>query len=387
MLITEQAYQKSLQLLRENSTSYGFVAAGRSPTALQRGYNAVFARDAMICAWGALAAEDEQLLVTAKQSLSLLAKQATSRGQIPFSVNLEKKIIEFRVPHSLDSTLWWLILFWLLTEVHGDKKLKAEHQADFERSLDWLHYSMNYGLLEQGEGADWADEMPRSGLVLYTNALWLIFAQLIDSREKHRIFKNFEYFFSSQSLPTKGYRELDRQFPHWRRNKHLLIKPQPYYLAAVSRVTVDESFDILGNSLAGISGLVPAARVNSIIAAIKKCQADEPVPVRVLAYPAAKKIQGVFEASHQNKMWHYHNAGAWPLAGGFWIYLLAKYHRGNYAQQQLTKLAEANFINNWEFNEWFHGKNGRPLGVKKQSWNAASYILAYQALMKNKFII
>jgi len=219
MLIIEQAYQKSLELMKKNSTPYGFVAASRSDKALARGYFAIFSRDSMISSLGALSSGDERLIDTAKKSLVLLANNSDKRGRIPFSVNLEKKLVKFRIPRSIDSTLWWLILFWLLTEKYGDKHLKGVLQENFARSLDWLHYYMNYGLLEQGEGADWADEMPRSGLVLFSNALWLIFLNLIDSREKNKIYKNFSYFFSSDKLPDRGFGELDKQFPYWRRNK------------------------------------------------------------------------------------------------------------------------------------------------------------------------
>ena len=386
MEIIEQAYHKSLELMRQNSTANGFIAASVSEKARSRGYLAIFARDAAIASLGALASEQEDLIDTAKKSLILLAKHSDPRGQIPFSVNYKSKLVKFRIPHSIDSTLWWLILFWLLTEQHGDKFLKSQLQENFTRSLDWLHYYLNYGLLEQGEGADWADEMPRSGLVLFSNALWLIFLNLIKSRERYRIYKNFSYFFSNGKVPAKGFSELDKQFPYWRENKKKFFPVGQYFVAAVSRVTLDKSFDVLGNVLACLSGLVPSRKVNAIIREIDKSGAADKVPIRVLAYPQKSVQQAVFEQYHQNKPWHYHNAGAWPFAGGFWVYLLARQGKEKHARRELSKLAEANFVNNWEFNEWFHGRTGRPLGVQRQTWNAGAYILAYNAVMKKKFI-
>ena len=43
-------------------------------------------------------------------------------------------------------------------------------------------------------------------------------------------------------------------------------------------------------------------------------------------------------------------------------------------------MARANQVNDWEFNEWFQGQTGRPLGMPGQSWNAAMYLLAFRAL-------
>ena len=50
------------------------------------------------------------------------------------------------------------------------------------------------------------------------------------------------------------------------------------------------------------------------------------------------------------------------------------------AEQALEALAAANRLNDWQFNEWLHGKTGEPSGMAGQSWNAATYILAYHAL-------
>jgi hypothetical protein len=34
----------------------------------------------------------------------------------------------------------------------------------------------------------------------------------------------------------------------------------------------------------------------------------------------------------------------------------------------------------WEFNEWFHGLSGRPMGFAGQSWSAAMYLFACDAV-------
>ena len=50
------------------------------------------------------------------------------------------------------------------------------------------------------------------------------------------------------------------------------------------------------------------------------------------------------------------------------------------AWDELERLALVNQVHDWEFNEWFQGQSGEPMGMTRQSWNAALYILAYRTL-------
>ena len=68
---------------------------------------------------------------------------------------------------------------------------------------------------------------------------------------------------------------------------------------------------------------------------------------------------------------------------GFWILLLLKLGRKELAKEELERYAQVCKTNNWEFNEWLHGKTGKPMGMAGQSWNAAMFVLAYHALHDN----
>lgn len=386
MDIQQEAYRRSIDLLRENSSSYGFLAARKSDTAAHKNYDAIFARDASMCAIAALATQDEELMLVGRRSLEFLAEMASSKGEIPFSVKPQAKRTHFRMPSSIDGNLWWLIAYWLYAEHLHDLSFKSLHYDIFKRAIAWLEYRMVDGLLEQGEGADWADEMPRSGLVLYSNALWLWFLQLIDSQHVSQIYKHFLFYFSSEKLGNAGYQEMTKQHPYYRKNLEKRVKEQPYFLSAVSRVTIDNDFDIFGNILTCLSGVVPQKRVKEIIKAIEKTKAAQPVPIRVMEKPRLRKQQGIFEETNQNKAWTYHNAGAWPMVGGWWVYLLSGYNKKQ-AEQELQVLAEVNSRKDWGFIEHFHGKAGKALGMQGQSWNAATYILAYKAVQENSFLI
>ena len=84
----------------------------------------------------------------------------------------------------------------------------------------------------------------------------------------------------------------------------------------------------------------------------------------------------------QNKPNQYHNGGIWPFASCFWAMALAESGRRKEALVELERIAGFNKINNWQFNEWLHGLSGKPRGVKKQSWNAGVYLLAWQSIYK-----
>jgi hypothetical protein len=68
------------------------------------------------------------------------------------------------------------------------------------------------------------------------------------------------------------------------------------------------------------------------------------------------------------------------MVGGFWVMMLAGLGETDKARAALEQLARANSVNNWQFNEWFHGLTGEPMGMPGQSWNAAAFLLAQQSL-------
>ena len=82
---------------------------------------------------------------------------------------------------------------------------------------------------------------------------------------------------------------------------------------------------------------------------------------------------------------HYHNGGAWPYIGGFYVAALVRAGRLDEAARQLGKLRAMNRAGKtgeWGFNEWFHGQSGRPMGFDGQSWSAALYIYAVDAVRR-----
>jgi hypothetical protein len=166
---------------------------------------------------------------------------------------------------------------------------------------------------------------------------------------------------------------------------------QPFYISYLSHKTYGRRCDIYANILAMLFGLADQDRVNTIEDYLWSIHASDPYPGRSLyppIYPGEPEWQTSMATRNQNLPHQYHNGGIWPYIGGFWVYYLATKQnaaidqKGEVAQQELLKLAKANALNNWQFNEYLHGQYATPMGIPHQSWNAATYILAYQAVVK-----
>jgi len=80
---------------------------------------------------------------------------------------------------------------------------------------------------------------------------------------------------------------------------------------------------------------------------------------------------------------HYHNGGIWPFIGGLWARYIHKLGIVDLARRELVNLAHMCALgvsHEWEFNEWHHGRTGRPMGKAFQAWSAASFIKACHSL-------
>ena len=171
--IIDDCYEQSLLLLKKNSSPHGINAASRSKKAIGRNYASVFGRDAAICSLGMAVSGDKELIRTAKNSLLTLAKYQAQVGQIPKFVKPEKEESDFWYAGCIDATLWWLIAVKFFETYFPDEQIEQKLLININMAIFWLRCQEHQGLflLQQNEASDWADIMPRSGFVLYSNAL------------------------------------------------------------------------------------------------------------------------------------------------------------------------------------------------------------------------
>ena len=82
-------HARAVELLKHNLTPAGILAASPSPRAAERGYAAIFGRDAAICALGMALSGDRSLERAAVTGLVTLAEHQAPNGQIPKFVDLD----------------------------------------------------------------------------------------------------------------------------------------------------------------------------------------------------------------------------------------------------------------------------------------------------------
>lgn len=378
--LIEACYREALLCLRENSTPAGILAALPTLRAERRNYTAIFGRDAAICALACAVSGEPKLVASARASLLTLAAHQARNGQIPKYVKPDLPEVDFWYAGCIDATLWWLIAVSRLNERLPDPEFAAAVSEKVRRALSWLECQehQNWYLLQQNEASDWADIMPRSGFVLYSNALWYWVKRLYDlpSAGETRSFANLLLApFSGDHPPQRRVRLLR----HFVRNR---CRPSPFFLSFVDLSRWGDELDIFGNLLAFLVGLSPPSCAEGAVNEILRLKANCPYPIRVVGTPiepGSHLWRGYMERHRQNLPWQYHNGGIWPFVGGFWVLLLARLGKRERAAEELAGLARANRVNDWEFNEWFHGQSGKPMGMVRQSWNAALFVLAYRA--------
>lgn len=370
--------EAAIALLHANSTPEGMMAASRTREAEARRYCNIFARDAAISALGMVVAGDEALRETARVGLLTLARYQADNGQIPNFIDVAERAPDFWYVGCIDATLWWLIAVRFYCARLEDEALHATLRAHIDRALSWLHCQEHprLFLLQQNEASDWADIMPRSGYVLYSNALWYYVQRLYDLPHREETRSHFNLLFHPFSGPDPDERRLRILRDYVRAGA---ARRDELYLSFVNFTFWGEEGDLFGNLLASLLGLADEARAQAIMQAIEQLHADRPYPLRVTARPIGRddSLWRPYMARHgQNLDYQYHNGGIWPYVGGFWVLALASCGRREEAQCALLRLAEANRIDDWGFHEWLHGETGEPRGMRGQSWNAAMFLLA-----------
>ncbi|OGF22347.1 glycoside hydrolase [Candidatus Falkowbacteria bacterium RIFCSPHIGHO2_02_FULL_42_9] len=382
----EECYKKSIILLLNNSNDYGLLASAPSDRAKQRNYLSIFARDASICAMGMVASKNLKLIAIAEKSLKNLAAYQANNGQIPNYIKPETKTTDFWYLGCIDATLWWLIAIKFFDRYSTKKSLlKNRLKQNIAKAISWLEAQehQKFYLLEQNEASDWADIMPRSGYVLYSNVLWFWVKKLYKLKTINKTKKNFNFlFYPWQKIPLSYFKETRRakKLINYIKNGHNKL---PHYLSFVNYSFWGKETDVYANLLACLLDLPDKKLQAKIADCLQKEKNNSPLPIKTCFHPIKQndKLWRPYMLEHkQNHPEQYHNGGIWPFISCLWPMLIHKNGGQNKAWQELKKVALANKLNNWEFNEWLHGQTGKPLGMAGQSWNAGMFLLAYHYL-------
>lgn len=381
LALIDTCSQASLALLESNLTPHGILAASRTEAAVARRYTRIFGRDAAICVMAMCGSGVPALEQGAVASLDALAAQQAPNGQIPKYVDPEGQDADFWYLGCIDATLWWLIAVDHVRR-HGTVGL-AHWEDGVARATSWLlaQEHQHFRLLQQNEASDWADIMPRSGYVLYSNALWYDVKRRYALDHAEETQHHFNHMFNpfQRDLPEYHRARLLRHYARRGRRDPRL------YLSFVNLAVVGDEGDVFGNVLAIQAGLADTEMASRIVQTIGEARASTPYPVRVVLHPLSRQheLWRPYMARHQqNSVHQYHNGGIWPFVGGFWVMALARQGQDALAWSELARLAHVNALDDWRFTEWFHGRTLAPMGMAGQSWNAATFLLARRALLR-----
>lgn len=374
---------EALRLLKANLTPHGLRAATASEAAQARRYTAIFARDAGISVLGMALQDDQELRAGARASLETLAQHQADNGQIPKYVNPQAEDSDFWYVGCIDATLWWLIAVRQLQQ--QGQAVGPVIEAAVEPAIVWLRCQEHprLCLVQQNEASDWADIMPRSGFVLYSNALWYHVKRLYGLPGADDTWYHFNHLFYPFTDHVPEYRRL-------RLLQNYVLDGAPnreLYLSFVNFSTWGDEGDVFGNLLAVLFGLADAAHSERIVDELIRMRVRQPMPARAVAEPIARDSplwRTYMDRHGQNQQFQYHNGGVWPFVGGFWVMAQLALGRREQAMRDLCALAKANELGDWRFSEWLHGQTGELSGMAGQSWNAAMFLLADAAVAQGR---
>lgn len=392
-------------------------------------YQQVWTRDSMICGLGLLVCQDPEGLNIHKRSLATLRQFQTELGKIPHNVGFTNIEDPALIAHGgkleidgkegiaiedsvhagcVDGNLWYIIGHYYHFILTKDLRELGEAWESLKKALLWLRYqdSNECGLLEVHEAMDWADLFANRYNVLFDNVLyyaaWKCMGQMAKALNK----PNDEFFRSAEDVRRKinvllwvgpeepnDYQWIANERKEWLyplKRTETELAERPFYLPYMGFRDYADRFDTLANLLAIVFGVADQKKANKILDYIHGCGLNEPFPVQALypvLHPGDKDWREYYRVRNLNQPHHYHNGGAWPFIGGIYVAALVQAGRMDEARTQLGKLTKMNHQGKereWEFNEWFHGISGRPMGYGGQSWSAAMYLFAENAVSNQK---
>ena len=323
------------------------------------GYPEPYTRDLLIAALGIFASGDLALLGSLRRVLETLARTQSPRGQMPSLVHDPED------RGASDTTPLFLLILGMFRRFTGEATFLAEAGA---KALQWMDYQTidDRELVGQQPTSDWRDEQWVLGHGLYVNTLVHGYLRSLGLAERAQAFRNAANREDGRGFVTAG---------------------QPTYALWFYKVLRDPRCDLLGNSLAILTGLADPARARAMVAWIEaRCAELRSRGVLALDLPPCffPFLQPSDPDWHPryaryNRPGHYHNGGVWPFVCGFYVAALVAAGEQRLAEAKLSTLtalvrparkAQVAF----GFNEWFRAQDGRPAGEDWQTWSAAMYL-------------
>jgi glycogen debranching enzyme len=335
------------------------------------GYPEPYTRDLMISILGIGVSDSKILLKSIRKTLETLAKNQTNQGHISSLVH------DSEDRGASDTTPLFLLAVGVFRKITGDVDFLTEAVG---KSLIWMSYQSpsDKTLVAQQPTSDWRDEQWVLGYGLYVNALTYSAYRILGKQEWA---DNMRHAMARFTI-TKG-------IIHSHVHEGLVVKYKPYYALWSYKVLSSERFDLLGNSIAILSGIASATRANEMVSWIEaECVAMKNkgelkcnLPPNFFPFTKQGDPDWHERYAQYNNPGDYHNGGIWPFICGFYIAALVAAKRFKLAEEKLLELTKCIKLSRSEklqfgFNEWIKAQDGKPMGQDWQTWSAAMYLYA-----------
>lgn len=335
------------------------------------GYPEPYTRDLMIALPGVLVSGHEKLLKAWRRVLEVLATNQSPLGHIPSLVHDPDD------RGASDTTPLFLLAVGLFRQATGEAGFLQEST---DLALTWMQYQgpCDRVLVAQLPTSDWRDEQWVLGYGLYVNTVLYAALRLLGQHERADLLREMMTHFTVKE---------ERQQRHV--HEGLILRHKPYYAMWSYKIYRSERFDLLGNSLAVLSGLASPTRAGHLVtwveaeyAALRESQelAVE-LPPNFFPYIRPGDPDWMPRYEKYNQPGEYHNGGVWPFICGFYIAALVAAQRYRLAERRLLALTELIRLRRkadveFGFNEWHRAQDGTPQGQDWQTWSAAMYLYA-----------
>ena len=343
------------------------------------GYPEPYTRDLMFSILGIVVTQEPKLILSIRKVLETLAKNQTEHGHIPSLVHDKED------RGSSDTTPLFLMAAAIFRKFSGEMDFLEEAIV---KALKWMEYQSpsDRFLVAQQPTSDWRDEQWVLGYGLYVNTLVYSYLKLLGNTERAKIvLKEMSRFTITAGTI------------HHHVHGGLVVKHKPYYALWSYKILSSDRFDLLGNSLAILSGLATHSRAIDIISWVES-ECHEMRKSGALAvdlppnfFPFSKPEDPDWHKRYEiyNKPGEYHNGGIWPFVCGLYIAALVASKKHALAMEKLITLTKCmkNSISgklDFGFNEWFKAQDGKPMGQDWQTWSAALYLYAAKCVEEKR---
>lgn len=396
------AYDKAVEGLKRNVTPMGFSACSLEDNVTEgtdTNYRSVWARDGAVTVIGSLRLKDPEIQKCQRQTLVTLLDHLSLTGQVPANVSIDTGMPDYSGVggiSSIDSGIWVIIACFEYVRSTNDLDFMRRNWEKLQKAMDWLsaHDSNNDGLIEVPEAGDWTDLFGRSYNPLYDEVLWyranVCFGRMMELLGEWRMAGDYLRWSShiKRTIMRKFWPSvrLKEENAYTFADNQESLGDTHYLLAQTTPFAFDWRCDVYGNVLAFLFDVVGIDQAQKAFRFMWGVGVNEPYPVRNL-YPVVQAgdpdWKPYYTVNLLNLPDHYHNGGIWPFVGAMWVQFIHKLGFYDLAVAELMKLAKANesgVAHSWEFNEWVHGKTGRPMGKAYQAWSCSEFIKTCHAL-------